>query len=177
MGGIYKIKTVNIQGKEYSEVKDRVMFFRTNPTYAGFSIETEAIKLDEKVAIFKASIKNEKGVIVATGTAMEISSNGFINKQNHIENTETSAVGRALGFLGIGIVGGLATADNMRDAPLTEEWINEEQRAELAKMIQDSKADAAKFNESFSISALNELPVASFEKAKAMLQSKINKAK
>ena len=176
MAEIYKINTVKIQGNEYSEVKDRVMFFRTNPAYSGYSIETEAVKLDEKEAIFKATIKNENNTIVSTGTAMEVPSNGFINKDNHIENTETSAVGRALGFLGIGIIGGIATADNMRNTG-AEDCISEEQRAELATMIQDSNTDLEKFNKSFIINTLSELLVSDYQKAKAQLQSKLNKQK
>jgi len=55
--------------------------------------------------------------------------------------------------------------------------INQNQRSELAKLIQDGKVDMIKFNENFSISNLQELPVSQFEKAKAMLISKINKLK
>lgn len=55
--------------------------------------------------------------------------------------------------------------------------IDENQRVELSYMIQDSNADLTKFNESFSIQNLSELPIKEFEKAKAMLRSKINKAK
>jgi len=55
--------------------------------------------------------------------------------------------------------------------------IDENQRAELAKLIQDSKTDLLKFNESFVIDNLSELPIKEFEKAKAMLLSKLNKMK
>jgi len=55
--------------------------------------------------------------------------------------------------------------------------IDENQRAELAKMIQDSQTDLVKFNESFVINNLSELPIKEYQKAKAMLQSKLNKKK
>lgn len=55
--------------------------------------------------------------------------------------------------------------------------INEDQRRELALMIQNSKTDLVKFNESFAINALAELPIKELQKAKAMLQTKLNKLK
>jgi len=42
-----------------------------------------------------------------------------VNKTSALENAETSAVGRALGFLGIGIVEGLASADEVVKAGST----------------------------------------------------------
>jgi len=53
--------------------------------------------------------------------------------------------------------------------------IDETQRQELALMIQDSQTDLIKFNESFAINNLSELPIKEYQKAKAMLQSKLNK--
>ena len=53
--------------------------------------------------------------------------------------------------------------------------INIQQVQELAKMIQETKTDLAKFNDTFSINTLAEMPIKDFEKAKAMLISKLNK--
>jgi len=55
--------------------------------------------------------------------------------------------------------------------------IDEKQRAELAKLIQDTNTDLTKFNDNFTIDSLSELPIKEFEKAKAMLMTKLNKAK
>lgn len=55
--------------------------------------------------------------------------------------------------------------------------IDENQRQELSVMIQNSQTDLAKFNESFGISKLSELPIKEYQKAKAMLQAKLNKVK
>lgn len=55
--------------------------------------------------------------------------------------------------------------------------ISPEQRVELSKMISDTDTDLGKFNEAFGIANLAEMPVGSYQKAKAMLQAKLNKAK
>lgn len=109
-----KFKTVNIKGKDYVEVNERVKYFRQN--YVGWSIETELISNSDGVCCFKAIIKEENGVIKATGHAYEKESSSFINKTSYIENCETSAVGRALGFLGIGIDTSIASGDEVKNA-------------------------------------------------------------
>jgi hypothetical protein len=45
--------------------------------------------------------------------AQEDKAASMINKTSYVENCETSAVGRALGFLGIGIETSIATADEV----------------------------------------------------------------
>jgi hypothetical protein len=114
-----ELKTVNIKGKEYVEVSERIRYFREN--YKEWSMITEWIKIDEKMAIAKAIIKNPAGVTIAEGTAMEIAGSTFINKTSHIENCETSAWGRALGNLGIGIEGSVATALEVANAIKNQE--------------------------------------------------------
>lgn len=55
--------------------------------------------------------------------------------------------------------------------------IDPTQRVELSQMLQDSKADLGKFNETFGIDTLADLPIKEYQRAKAMLQSKLNKQK
>lgn len=109
-----KFKTVNIKGKEYVEVNERVKYFRAE--HAGWAIETEMISDVDGICIFKATIKNDSGVVMATGHAFESKESSFINKTSYIENCETSAVGRALGFLGIGIDTSIASSDEVANA-------------------------------------------------------------
>ena len=109
-----KMKTVNIKGKEYVEVNERVKYFRE--VYPGWSIETELLSNDDGVCVFKATVKNDAGVIMATGHAYEKESSSFINKTSYIENCETSAVGRALGLLGIGIDTSIASSEEVVNA-------------------------------------------------------------
>lgn len=109
-----KFKTVNIKGKEYVEVNERVKYFRD--VYAGWSIETEMLSNDDGVCVFKATVKDDSGAIKSVGHAYERESSSFINKTSYIENCETSAVGRALGFLGIGIDVSIASSDEVLNA-------------------------------------------------------------
>lgn len=117
------MKTVNIKGKEYVQVSERVKYFRTN--YPEYSLETDVLeffrgKTDEGKSLshvmIKAIIKDETGRILSTGIALEYEGSSNINKTSHVENCETSAVGRALGNFGIGIDGGIASADEVFNA-------------------------------------------------------------
>lgn len=112
----YKFKTTNIKGKEYVEVNQRIIAFRTLSEYNGHSIETELLHLDSDSCVVRATIRNEEGLIVAQGMAQEDRTSSMINKTSYVENCETSAVGRALGFLGIGIETSIATADEVNMA-------------------------------------------------------------
>lgn len=108
------MKTVNIKGKEYVEVNERLKYFRAN--YPQYSLESEIVELSNDVVTIKAIIKDENERIIATGLAQEKESSSFINKTSFVENCETSAWGRALGNLGIGIDTSVATADEVQKA-------------------------------------------------------------
>ena len=108
------MKTVNIKGKEYVEVNERLKYFRQN--FKTYSLESEIIELSNGVVTIKAIIKDENGRTIATGLAQEKESSSFINKTSFVENCETSAWGRALGNLGIGIDTSVASADEVNNA-------------------------------------------------------------
>lgn len=109
----YQLKTTIIKGKEYVQVNERISAFRKLPEYSGFSIETEVIAIDSETCVIKATIRDNVGSLVSTGLAQEDRSSSTINKTSYVENCETSAVGRALGFLGIGIESSIATAEEV----------------------------------------------------------------
>ena len=109
-----KMKTVNIKGKEYIEVNERLKYFREN--YKNWSLTSDLISLENGVCVIKATIKDENEVIKATGLAYEKENSTFINKTSYIENCETSAWGRALGNLGIGIDTSVASAEEVQNA-------------------------------------------------------------
>lgn len=110
------MKTVDIKGKPYVEVNERIKEFRTNPKYAAYSLESEIIQLENGICTIKAIIKNDQERIIATGLAQEKENSSFINKTSFIENCETSAWGRALGNLGIGIDTSIASAEEVINA-------------------------------------------------------------
>lgn len=108
------VKT-KIKGKDYIQVNERVIYFTSNPKFENYGLHTEIVHFsdDMETVVVKATITNPEGAIVATGHGMEEKSSSYINKTSHVENCETSAVGRALGFLGIGIDTSIASADEV----------------------------------------------------------------
>lgn len=108
------IKTVDVKGKEYAEVNQRIKAFRM--CYPNGSISTEIIFIGEGIVTMKATVCNEEGTILGTGLAQEKENSSFINKTSYIENCETSAVGRALGMCGFGIDTSVASAEEVQNA-------------------------------------------------------------
>ena len=95
------MKSVNIKGKNYIMVNERLKHFRAN--YLGWCLTSEIVSLTEDSCVIKATIVDADGRVVATGFAQEDRTSSMINKTSFVENCETSGWGRALGNLGIGI--------------------------------------------------------------------------
>ena len=104
-----QITTVDIKGKKYAQVTERIRAFRN--VCPGGQIMTEILDKANGTVTMKATILDDEGRVIATGLAQEKESSSFINKTSYIENCETSAVGRALGFAGIGVDGSMASAE------------------------------------------------------------------
>ena len=113
-----KDKTGNVKTTQYAMVTERIKGFRT--ICPAGSITTEIISLVDGVVTMKATITDETGKVIATGLAQEKETSSFINKTSFIENCETSAVGRALGFAGIGIDGSMASAEEVANAIMNQ---------------------------------------------------------
>jgi len=131
------LKTIEFKGKGYAQVNERVKAFRM--ICPNGAITTEIISLEDGVVTMKSTIIDEDGTILATGYAQEKESASYINKTSFIENCETSAVGRALGFAGIGIDGSMCSADELANALNNQgkaEYITKKEQAILTSMIQ-----------------------------------------
>lgn len=115
------MKSINIKGKDYIPVVERVKEFRKH--HPKFQLATELLSNENGVCVFKASIYTDEGLLLATGHAYEKESSSFINKTSYIENAETSAIGRALGNMGIGIEDTYASADEVANAILNQNSI------------------------------------------------------
>jgi len=112
----YKFKTTNIRGKQYVEVNERIKFFRQEEQYKNWGVRTEFPIIDSEQCLCLCTITTPDGQIVAQGHAHEEKASSNINKTSYVENCETSAVGRALAFLGIGIDTSIASANEVEDA-------------------------------------------------------------
>lgn len=113
-------------GKLYTQVAQRVEAFRVN-IGDELGMESELIVDDGKRVVMKAIIRSRDGFVVATGWAEELRGQG-VNKMACIENTETSAYGRALANLGLH--GGEFASDNEIDKAKRNEKIVDEREAE-----------------------------------------------
>lgn len=112
----YQFKTTNIKGKEYVEVNERIKFFRLDEQYKGYCLESELVHLTNETVCVKAVIKDASDRIVATGLAYEEKGASRINSTSYVENCETSAWGRALANLGIGIDTSIASSMEVANA-------------------------------------------------------------
>lgn len=118
-------ETGKVEKKGYAEVHQRIKAFRM--VYPRGAILTNMLSNENGVCIFNAVIHDEKGFVLASATAQEnIKSNSFINQYNAIENCETSAVGRALGFAGFGVDTSLASAEEVQISIKKQEKLEQE---------------------------------------------------
>ena len=107
-----KIKTTKIGQKDYVDVSERILFFwELHPDWSILT-SIEEVSLETGVVIIKAWVEDEKGRIKSTGHAHEFQADkkSRVNMTSFVENCETSAIGRALGTLGIGTEYGIASA-------------------------------------------------------------------
>lgn len=139
------LKTIDFKGKGYAQVNERVKAFRM--VCPNGSISTEIVNMEDGVVTMRATVLEEDGTVLATGYAQEKESSSYINKTSYIENCETSAVGRALGFAGIGIDGSMASADELANALNNQnksEYINKKEQTILINTIKGAGLDVEK---------------------------------
>lgn len=114
------MKSIKIHDKDYFPVVERVKELRTNEKYKGFAIDTEIVQQDDDSVTIKARIYDGEN-LVSSGIANERRSWSKINAKSMVENCETSAVGRALAFLNIGVTDDIASAEEMKDVEETHD--------------------------------------------------------
>jgi hypothetical protein len=95
---------VNLRGKFYTQVAQRVQSFRLNLGSEG-RIRTEVVENNDKKVVVEATIsvwyKDVGWVEVANDFAEEYRAQGPVNKTSALENACTSAIGRALSACGL----------------------------------------------------------------------------
>ena len=136
------MKTIDIKGKPYVMVHERVKeFLATKP---GWRLVNEVVLLNADECAIVCKVYNEDDKLMSTGHGYERAASGNINKTSHVENCETSAVGRALGFIGIGIDTSIRSAEEeistIRDSqkpilsPLSSNWSKAEEAGKAGKL-------------------------------------------
>lgn len=135
-----EIKTIKMDGKDYSLVNERIIAFRK--LYPQGFIHTRIIDKSDEECTFVAEVGyvNDKSepIRLGTGTANENKNSSLINTTSYVENCETSAVGRALAMAGFGITSGVASADEVRQAVHAQNNLGEKTNTVLATKNQIS---------------------------------------
>lgn len=111
-----KDKLIKLQGKDYLEVRWRVVWFReVHPTGA---ITTELV-MTEPTVIVKAAVHGSDGVLLASdyGTAPTAGKGTWTGRS--VEKATTAAIGRALALAGFGTqFDAEDETDHLADAPI-----------------------------------------------------------
>jgi len=114
------MNTINIKGKEYVPVVERVKEFHVQ--HPKGSIETEIMPSTDNLVVIKATVTFDGQTFV--GHSQAEWGKGMMGNVA-LEVAETSAVGRALGFANLGLVEGIASADEMRKVSKKEDDDND----------------------------------------------------
>ena len=153
-----KLKTINIKGKEYVEVNERLKYFRSH--YPNHTLTSEVIEKTPDSILILTTIRNENGVAVATGLAEEIKGSTFINKTSYVENCETSSWGRALGNLGIGLDTSVASAEEVKNAIANQKEVlkfDSEKYRKIAEKLKQNEITINKVEEHFKLDKFTKL--------------------
>lgn len=133
------LPTMDIRGKKYVMVKDRVKAFRKS--FPDYSLTTEIVHRDDVEIIFKASVLDPDGRVQATGHAKEEANGSNILRTSHVEVAETSAIGRALGAFGIGIDDNFGSAEEIANAQMQQAFITQREFKNLTDLCKNHGKD------------------------------------
>jgi hypothetical protein len=168
------MKPVTIKGKQYIPVSERIKFIADNFNY---SIETDYQYFAErKMWVVQATLQIKKGDdwYSYSGLAQEIESGNYkeVNFTSALENAETSAVGRACAMAGIGIDGGIASADEVSKAINRAEVdeVGDEKRMYLISLLENTTYEERQ-KEQLAIKIDNIKFESDYEKAYTTLQA------
>lgn len=139
-----EMQMTDIKGKDYAEVPQKVTAFRK--LFPMGTITTDILSLENGVAVMKATASVD-GVILGEGIAYEKEGSSFINRTSYLENCQTSAVGRALSF--IGLMGGnesIASFEEVMNAKKQQKKMDEDElKAELKNLLMETDSDTTAF--------------------------------
>ena len=123
-------------------VHDRVNYFRGEAMYKDLGIETEVVHFSEEHCVVRAFVRDKDGFILASGIAHEwkLDPKSAVNKTSFVENAETSAIGRAMACLGIGIEDAYASAFEVELAKASEGSSQKDPQTSKSNVIQHPKS-------------------------------------
>lgn len=168
-----KDKAIKFKGNDYVLVKDRVNYF--NDTYPNGAIVTELVsEPDAEMVVIKATVTPDvdKPLRVFTDYSQARWGDGYINKTSAIENCSTSAVGRALAYMGIGVIDSIASADELNKASWNgtyEKPPTRQERLDATTPLMQAKGDLVKL--------FYENGITNYKEMETVIESVIGKTK
>ena len=154
--------SIDIHGREYVMVNERIKIFRDQ--FEGWSLTSDLVKLTDDCCVVKATVTDKEGNVMATGYAQEDRSSSNINKTSYLENCETSAWGRALACLGIGIDGAIASTEEVVNAVINQnpeqfsDKASDKQIAYLKTLLKNAGYGEDEYLASYGVTSFEELP-------------------
>lgn len=141
-----QIKTIDIKGKDYAVVNERIKAFRMIHPNGRIETEREYLigDIGSRTVGFVCRVYDAEGNLLGNGHAEEHEASTFINKTSFIENCESSSVGRALAIgCALGVDTSIASAEEVQNAIANQEepLITEGQMNVLLKMYQGENLD------------------------------------
>lgn len=131
---------ISMKGRDYLEVKWRIVWFRADHPRGG--IMTDTVSLDPLV--IKATITDDTGRILATGHGTaNAGGKATVWSGREVEKAETAAIGRALASCGYGtqFTDDFNEGDNLADSPIERSAPPQPQRQPAPVTPLDGEAD------------------------------------
>lgn len=168
------MRTIDIKGKKYVPVSERVKEFRNS--YPDYRLYTEIVNMDESSITMRACVANPNGDIVADGYANEEKDASNINRTSYVENCQTSAIGRALGILGIGIDAEIGSADEIAAALERQELLKSKVKKEnivaLKMRAEEKGSEIERVIDSYGLEKIEDMTLAQWQNAMELLGKK-----
>lgn len=170
------ISTIDVKGKQYAQVNERIKAFRM--LYPEGFIKTEIVSIQDGVCIMKATAgyyENGNEIILGTGTAYEKENSTFINKTSYIENAETSACGRCLGMIGIGIDTSVCSAEEVQNAIANQDDKNDKLKlmARLKELVIETETNYDELLKYYEVNSDGDMSVSQLKDAIKKLERKL----
>lgn len=131
------LSTQDIKGKQYVMVNQRIKAFRK--LFPMGRIDTRIVEKNGDSVLMEAIAYDDEGKPLANGFAEEFKNGNYINKTSYIENCQTSAIGRALGQLALGVDSSMASFEEVTNAINNQSKTNTRSTAKRAKEPQAQK--------------------------------------
>lgn len=131
-----KVDTVDLKGKRYAQVSDRIKAFREDCPRGSITVLPPEVRDDGTIIVGVRVLKDkaDEGSGEATQYAM-----GEVGKEKIFEKLQTVATGRALAMLGYMASGEIASSEEMEEFNQYKEDKLKEQRATTIFEIENAK--------------------------------------